>query len=139
MIIDFRKYYSWGLGENQTIAGRFYNSFIIGEPPFYDYSLIGGDKFVRGYFYGRFRDNNLSTFQIEYRLKLLWRFGLATFGGLSMIYHEIDRIDQDNFKPSAGLGLRFLVDKKENTNLRFDYAIGNKGQSGFYVSFGESF
>ncbi|MFC2125921.1 hypothetical protein ACFLU5_14045 [Bacteroidota bacterium] len=138
-IFDIRKYYSWGLSKNQTFAGRFYNSLVFGEPPFYDYSLIGGDKYARGYFYGRFRDNNFSSLQVEYRLNMIWRFGLATFGGLSMIYSDYTNINQDNFKPNAGIGLRFLVDRKENTNLRFDYAIGSKGQSGFYVSFGESF
>jgi hypothetical protein len=35
--------------------------------------------------------------------------------------------------------LRFLVDKKEGTNLRFDNAIGSGKNSGFYISFGESF
>jgi len=77
--------------------------------------------------------------QLEYRMKLFWRLGLAGFGGMSMIYHQIDEIDQDTYKPNIGMGLRFLVDKTENTNLRIDYAIGSQGQYGFYITFGESF
>lgn len=32
-----------------------------------------------------------------------------------------------------------IIDKNERTNLRIDYAIGVQNQSGFYISFGESF
>jgi len=49
------------------------------------------------------------------------------------------KLSQKSVKPNAGVGLRFRVDKKERTNLRFDYAIGRVDQSGFYISFGESF
>lgn len=56
-----------------------------------------------------------------------------------MVYEKISKIEDKSFKPNAGVGLRFLVDKNENTNLRFDYAVGVQNQSGFYISFGESF
>ena len=72
-------------------------------------------------------------------MKIAWRFGLAVFGGSGFVYSDIIKLTNSNVKPNAGIGLRFLVDKKENTFLRFDYAIGKEGQNGFYVSFGESF
>ena len=138
-IIDYRHYLSFGESDKHTYAVRFYQSSIFGNPPFYDYSMIGGDKYVRGYYLGRFRENNLSSVQLELRNHLFWRTGIATFGGLSMVYDKFNKIENESFKPNAGLGLRFLVDKNENTNLRFDYAIGAQNQSGFYISFGESF
>jgi len=137
--IDWRRYFTMKFNRNHVVAGRFYSTFTFGEPPFYDYSLIGGDRFVRGYLFGRFRDYHFSTLQLEYRMKLFWRLGLSGFGGMSMIYHQIDEIDQDAYKPNVGMGLRFLVDKTENTNLRIDYALGSEGQDGFYITFGESF
>jgi len=70
---------------------------------------------------------------------LFWRLGISTFGGISMVYGQFSNIETESFKPNAGVGLRFLVDKNEGTNLRFDYAIGVRNQSGFYISFGESF
>jgi outer membrane translocation and assembly module TamA len=94
---------------------------------------------VRGFYYGRYRDNNLSSLQTEFRLPLVWRFGLATFAGLSNIYSEKNSFKFTNLKYNFGLGIRFLVDRKDNTNLRIDYAIGSNKNSGFYVSFGESF
>ena len=137
--LDFRKYLEMKYNESHVFAGRFYTSFILGDPPFYDFSLLGGDRYARGYFFGRFRDQHLTTLQAEYRLRLFWRIGLAGFGGLSMVYKDFGSINRNTFKPNGGLGFRFLVDKKENTNLRIDYAIGENGQDGFYITFGESF
>jgi hypothetical protein len=92
---------------------------------------------VRGYRYGRYRDKNLSSLQTEFRLPVVWRFGAAVFGGLSNLY--AGNFNPENSKYNYGLGLRFLVDKHERTNLRMDYAVGEEGNDGFYISFGESF
>jgi outer membrane protein assembly factor BamA len=138
ILADARKYYSVGKKKTHVFAARFLQTSTVGDAPFYDLAILGGDRIARGYFYGRFRDDHLSTVQAEYRSPYLWRFGLAAFGGTSLIYGTGD-FNEQNIKPNAGIGLRFLVDKKDRTNLRFDYAIGRDGQSGFYVSFGESF
>jgi outer membrane protein assembly factor BamA len=137
--IDLRKYIAPKYNEHHVIAGRLYHAMVLGTPPFFDYSLAGGDRLARGYFYGRFRDLNFSTIQLEYRMKLVWRFGLAAFGGCSVICDDFSNISNQSLKPNGGMGLRFLVDKTERTNLRIDYAIGIEGQNGFYITFGESF
>ena len=136
---DYRRYLSLGEDDAHVFAGRFYQESIWGNPPFYDYAKVGGDEYVRGYYLGRFRDKNLSLLQLEYRALLFWKIGVATFGGVAMIYDKLSNIQSESFKPNAGLGLRFLVDEDENTSLRIDYAVGAGGQSGFYISFGESF
>lgn len=137
LFLDLRTYKTWK--GKYTLAGRFVTDMNLNETPFYEQAFLGGDKFVRGYYYGRYRDRNLSTLQLEFRLPLFWRFGLASFGGLSNVYPSISKIDLSKTKFNAGLGLRFMVDNKDKTNLRIDYAIGNKHNSGFYISFGESF
>jgi outer membrane protein assembly factor BamA len=134
--IDIRSYKTWG-GE-VTWSNRFVNETNFGNPPFYDYAFLGGDKFVRGYNYGRYRDKDLTSYQTELRLPLIWRIGIAGFGGLSNLYHG-NNFDLKKTKYNFGLGLRFLVDRHDKTNLRFDYAIGQEGNNGFYISFGESF
>ncbi len=139
MAVDYRNYVNFGRKKQQVLAGRIYHSSIFGQPPFYDLAMIGGDEYVRGYYLGRFRDKNLTTVQLEHRMHLFWRIGFATFGGISLIYKNIGAIENKSFKPNVGAGLRFLVDKNENTNLRIDYAVGAQNQSGFYISFGESF
>ncbi|PWG04488.1 BamA/TamA family outer membrane protein [Polaribacter aquimarinus] len=133
--LDARKYFTFK--NNFVLACRLYNSFVIGTPNFYDYSILGGDEFVRGYFYGKYRDHNLSTFQAEVRTPLFWRLSLAFITGISTIYNN-SNFARD-LKPNNGVGIRFLADKEDNVNLRFDYVLGNNNNSGFYISFGESF
>jgi hypothetical protein len=133
--LDLRKYFT--LKNNFVFASRLYNRFIFGTPNFYDYSILGGDDFVRGYFFGKFRDNNLSTLQTEIRTPHIGRLSFALISGISTIYNSSNFAK--DLKPNNGIGLRFLADKKDNVNLRFDYVLGNKNNSGFYISFGESF
>jgi hypothetical protein len=123
-----------------TVAAlRFYNEWTVGDPPFFDYALMGGDQIARGYFYGRYREKNLSTLQGEVRSHLFWRIGLAAFGGFTKLYADAHNLNLRYIKPNYGGGIRFLIDRKDNINLRFDYAVGIGGQTGFYISFGESF
>lgn len=135
--LDLRGYHTWR--DRFTLATRFYNGIVIGTPPFYDYSLLGGDRFVRGYLYGRFRDNNLSTLQAEFRYRAFWRIGFSTFGGISNVYSPTNPFRVSKIKLNYGGGIRFVMDKKDKTNLRLDYAVGEKGNTGFYIAFGESF
>jgi hypothetical protein len=137
--IDARRYKTIGKKMPLTFSGRFYSLNTLGNAPFFDLAVLGGDKIARGYFYGRYRENNLLTLQTETRWTLYKWFGVAAFGGLSSIYSFNDPFNTSNLKPNGGIGLRFRVDKNEGTNLRFDYGIGSDGQSGFYISFGESF
>lgn len=134
---DSRLYKTWK--NKYTLAGRFVTDMNSKQAPFYEQAFLGGDKYVRGYYFGRFRDQHLSTLQLEFRMPLFWRFGLASFGGLSNLFPSFSDFNLTKTKFNAGLGLRFLVDKKDKTNLRIDYAVGNKHNSGFYISFGESF
>lgn len=135
--LDLRYYKTWK--DKFTLASRFLNDLNIGSPPFYDYALLGGDKFVRGYYLGRYRDNNLSSFQSEFRFPAFRKLYLAAFGGLSNIYAGTNSFSIEKSKYNYGFGIRFLVDKAENTFLRLDYAIGQNNNDGFYISFGESF
>lgn len=135
--LDLRYYKTWK--DKFTLANRFINDINTAHPPFYDRALLGGDKYVRGYYLGRYRDNNLSSLQSEFRFPAFWKIYLATFGGLSNIYSATNKFSIEKTKTNYGFGIRFLVDKTENTFLRLDYAIGQDQNDGFYISFGESF
>ena len=133
--LDVRVYKTWA--DKFTWAIRMINEFNFGDIPFYDYAFLGGDKYVRGYNYGRYRDKKLTSLQTEFRLPVVWRFGAAIIGGLSNLYDQ--RLILDETKYNCGLGLRFMVDRRDRTNLRMDYAVGKDGNNGFYISFGEAF
>lgn len=134
-LLDFRQYLPWNEG---VFAMRLLSRHVGTGAVFFDQSIMGGDEAVRGYFYGRFRDRNMTTTQYELRTSTWHRLGLACFGGLSYLYHDVAGSNARLFY-NYGAGLRFLIDRKEQVNLRFDYAIGADGQSGFYIGFGESF
>ena len=103
--------------------------------PFYDMSTAGGDEFVRGFRYGKFRSFSLNTYQTELRKTVYKRLGFAVFGGVS----QLGNPSYIGLLFNGGMGMRFLLDKKEMTNLRLDYAWGTQKNNGFYVSFGEAF
>lgn len=135
--LDIRYYKTWK--EKFTLALRLLNDLNFANPPFYDLAMMGGDKNVRGYYYGRFRDNHLTTLQSEFRFPVVWRIGLAAFGGLSDLYSASNKSGLNKVNYNYGMGLRFLVDKSDKTSLRLDYAVGRGGNNGFYIAFGESF
>jgi outer membrane protein assembly factor BamA len=134
--IDFRRYLK-GF-QNHTLALQAVGCFNSGEPPFRMLALLGSDADMRGYYRGRYRDRNYTAFQAEYRATLIGRFGITAFGGCGEVSPSLSGFTFPGLKPTYGVGLRFLADRKENVNMRFDFAWG-KGSSGFYVAFGEAF
>ncbi len=76
--------------------------------------------------------------QAEYRRKLFWRFGMAAFGGVGGIAHELSEFRSDKLLPAAGAGLRFRITKVNPVNFRVDYGIGRSGHT-VTISVGEAF
>lgn len=135
--LDTRKYLTFK--ERFVTAFRIVHESILGDAPFFDWAIHGSNPSARGYFFGRYRGRNLSALQAEFRTHLFWRIGMALFGGTSQVYENLGGLSSSPWKHNGGLGLRFLVDKTENTYLRLDYAIGIDNNVGFYIGFGESF
>jgi len=106
------------------------------DPPFRMLPLLGSESIMRGYYQGRYRAEAFGALQAEYRLNIWNWIGAAFFGGAGKVSANPD--EQNVIHPTYGAGLRIRIDKKENVNLRFDYAKGDYSD-GFYISFGESF
>ena len=135
--LDIRKY--WSLFPAQALALQGYLNIIMGHPPFQMMSLLGGRERMRGYLEGRFRDNDMMVFQIEYRIvPLWWKFGLAGFLGLGHVAANVRSFDLRKFKYSVGCGLRYMFDRQEKIDLRLDFAYG-QNSSGVYLTIGEAF
>jgi hypothetical protein len=92
---------------------------------------------MRGYYEGRFRDNNLIAAQIEYRFPIAYPLGMVVFGSAGQVYRYGREIGFDNLKYAYGAGLRLKIVKTENLNLRFDVAKGEK--INFYFGIAEAF
>lgn len=127
------------LGKNQILALQATGEFFGEGSPFRLQALLGGSMMLRGFYRGRYRDHNQLSAQAEFRTSL-WRWlGAAAFGSFGDAFSFQHPERNGRLKSSAGAGIRIRIDKKENTSLRFDYAITSDRTSGFYVSFGEAF
>src|ERR1700733_5090548 len=133
----FNKY--WTVGKNQVLAYNLFDCSTGGSPPFYGNCIYGTNNELRGYEAGRYLDRYMIATQVEYRVSLPKKFGLAAFGGIGEVVpggKEIFRID--NFLPSIGGGPRFELSKKYHVNLRADFARG-KGSWTWSMGVGEAF
>lgn len=140
---DLRNFYklnkAFNLALNATYEGLISNKTV----PFYMLRQLGNDQFMRAYYSGRFRDENLITSQAELRFRPIPRLGLVAFGGAGKVFGK-NNFSQTSFKPTYGIGGRFFFDLEKGLALRLDYAMGEKptGEkriSGFYISLGEAF
>jgi hypothetical protein len=133
----FNKYF--GFGEKQVLAYNFFACGTGGHPPFYGNCIYGTNNELRGYVAGRYLDRYMVGTQLEYRLSLPMRFGIAAFGGVGEVVPGGNQsFRRRNFLPSGGAGGRFQLSKKYHVNLRVDYAQGRDTHT-WSVGVGEAF
>ncbi len=136
-IVDLRKYCT--LGKEHLLYVQVYGKFLWGnEVPFRNMAMIGGDKLLRGYFKGRYRDHNMFLAQAEYHSPPLWRISFAAFAGAGDVFHSASTLSNLKIKPAGGIGLRYKVFRDRRMNARLDFAWG-KGDSGIYLGILEAF
>lgn len=124
-------------GEN-IFAFNLYSIYSNSDLPFFQMGNIGGTKKMRGFYEGRYRDNNLIMFQAEYRRHLIWLLGFTLFADVGQVAHRYDEFNVDYWRYTYGAGLRLQVDKRQKINMRFDVAVGN-GKVLTYFTVGEAF
>ncbi len=135
--LDLRKYYP--LSQNRTLAFQLHSMHTTGNVPFRELPRVGGSVLMRGYFTGRFRDHSFTALQAEYRF-LIWRwiYG-AAFGSAGVIDESIASYSTSNLLKAGGLGLRFLLNKKNRMFVRFDYALNSTSGGAYYIRLSEAF
>jgi outer membrane protein assembly factor BamA len=129
----------WSFAPDHVFALNMYVQTMVGDTPFYNLPSVGGPKRMRGYFYGRYRDNFYGMMQAEYRQYFWKRLGFVVFGGAGNVSHNILEYNFSDLKYSYGAGLRFLFNEKERVNLRMDIGFGNDGNRGIYFGIQEAF
>ncbi len=121
-----------------------YHTVQSNNTPFYLLPQMGNDEMMRGYYGGRYRDENLLAAQAEIRYRFMERLGMIVFGGGGKVFANSDTQLLKDFKPNYGIGGRYFFDPAKGLSVRLDYGIGEKRpnekrQSGFYISFAEAF
>ncbi len=138
IVIDFRKYIA--LRKMQVIALQLFSFNNTGkEVPIRSLASFGGASKMRGYYEGRYKDQQQMFLQAEYRFRIYRRFGAVAFGGLGNVSSTFSDYTLHNAKYSYGGGLRFALSKKEKLNIRIDYGMGHGINNGFYLQIGEAF
>lgn len=58
---------------------------LLNTAPFNALSLLGGSRRLRGYYEGRYRDQNSALVQAELRVDVFKRLGAVVFGGVGAL------------------------------------------------------
>ncbi|MEO6884263.1 MAG: BamA/TamA family outer membrane protein [Bacteroidia bacterium] len=136
-LLDMRKYVT--IYEDQVLAGQIVCNINNGNVPVRSLASLGGSDMMRGFYQGRFKDNDLVAGQAEYRVPVWWRFGLVGFFGLGEVSHTIQDITINELKYTAGGGIRYAINSSEKLNMRLDYGITQQEQGVFYFNIAEAF
>ena len=118
------------------IATDLYAEFNSEGTPWPMLARMGGSQRMRGYYQGRYTDNDMITFQVELRQRIWRRIGCTVWGGAGNVFNSLDRFDWSETLPNYGVGLRWEL--KKRVNVRLDYGFGKK-TSGFLLSLNEAF
>ena len=126
------------LSKHAILAANYFVSFTTGDAPFNALSLLGGTKRMRGYYEGRYRDQNVALIQGEARFDLYKRLGGVVFAAAGVLGNAESLLRLNDPKVAYGAGLRFTINRRDHLNIRLDYGLG-KQSSGFYLTIGEAF
>lgn len=137
--LDLRKYFNI-MRKGNTLAFQLKGRFTTGEVPYGEMSMIGTPFDLRGYTWGRYRDESIVFLIPEYRYTFLKKNGeLSKHGAVAWVGAGSlgDAITHfDKWLPNAGIGYRF--EAQPRMSVRFDIGFG-KETSGFYFNFCEAF
>ncbi len=113
-----------------------FGEFNYGATPWIEYSMLGGENRMRGYYFGRFRDRNMTSFQVELRQHLYKNHSMVIWGGVGNIFPSFKMFNIKQTLPTYGAGYRFLLDKQL---LRLDIGFGKSGQWSLTVGLNHAF
>lgn len=132
---QFNAYHA--LGKTTVVACDLQGIFNPPATPWVLREELGrGSSRWRGYYAGRYIDNNLLTAQIEIRQHIFWRIGAVAWAGGGYIFPSFKAFNPKEFMYNYGLGLRFEI--KHRVNMRIDCGFGQKTY-GFSLQMTEAF
>jgi hypothetical protein len=137
--VDLRKYFKIRRA-GRILAVELRGRFGQGDVPYGEMSQPGSPFDLRGYTWGRYRDESMFFAITEYRHMFLKRngrvgsHGIVFWLGAGTLSDTVDEFG--NWLPNIGLGYRYQV--QERMNLRLDFGFGTESR-GFYFNFNEAY
>lgn len=139
-VADIRKYWTLRQKPGRTLALQAKGRFGTGNVPYGEMSQLGTPFDLRGYTWGRYRNNTMVFGIAEYRHTFYKRndelsiHGLVFWIGAGTIGEDVTQFEK--YLPNFGAGYRLEVQPR--MNLRIDFGFGTE-TFGFYFNFNEAF
>ena len=131
---DARKYLNISGNGESVLALQALIQLHSGSPPFNEMAMLGGDRINRGYYEGRYRDQNAVQIQAEWRQGLFGRFGFTVFGATGEVWNCFENFTLQNYKWSGGAGIRINANREDPLNLRIDFGVTGESTVSIFVS-----
>lgn len=141
MTVDLRRYMQPWAQRRDVLAVQTLYQQSWGNTPFFLLPSVGGDDTLRGYAEERFRGSTALSGQVEYRIPLRHRLGLAGFVAAGQAAPSVGELDLSDPVIAGGVGLRFAMNQEQGLNLRLDLAFSREYPSrpAIYVNAREAF
>jgi hypothetical protein len=128
--LDFRAFLTHG--QRHVLAGRQNNQFTIDAPGAAQATVL-----LRGYKFGQYLAKNMSSLEVEERLRFSDRWGATVFAGGAQLYGgDSTGFDSEGFYPSYGAGIQFILKPVQRMLASLEYAHGNSNNYGTYLKLG---
>lgn len=125
------------LGKKQVLATNLFLANSSEGTPFYDLNYLGSKR-TRGFENRRFQDLAELSFAMEYRFPISGRFGGVVFGSSGTVAPNLGKTFSTAYKNSGGVGLRYVINKRDGVRIRVDYGMSAEGGN-FYFTIKEAF
>ncbi len=145
-ILNARKYIR-GFKSDDVFAMQLYGQYSSEKTPDGALAGLGARNVLRGFAIGQYKTRNMLAAQGEYRYRITsTSFRLAAFGGYANMSGGSygngagnDREEDNGDYYSGGLGVHYILQKKQNLDYRVNVAYTNKKETSIYASINQAF
>jgi hypothetical protein len=131
--LDYRGF--WEHGGGNVLGVRQNNHWTVDAPPSGNATVI-----LRGYNPGQYLGRNMSSLEVEERLRIAEKWTATLFAGVACLYGDGRGCDEKaNLYPDIGAGVQYVLKRREGIVLNLEYAQGKDGNYGVYLKLGYSF
>lgn len=120
--LDLRHYLP--AGREGVVALQGVVQSVSGDVPFTELPRL---EQMRGVLNNLYRDRRAAVAQAEYRFPIRGRFSGVAFASVGGVAPSWDEWDFGDLKAAGGAGLRFMLNRRERINLRFDLGFSESG------------
>jgi len=130
---DYRGF--WSHGGGHVFAVRQSNHWTSGAP-----AAAYASVPLRGYKMGEFLGKYMSSLEAEERLRLAEKWTATFFTGIACLYGDgRECSDSENLFPNLGLGVQYVLKRREGIVLNLEYGAGEGGTYGVYLKMGYAY